>query len=136
MDEWIRLVEGFLDAVLTRDVAAARDRLHHRVHLRALQPGATLGHTGAASVATDRVRQLDCWDHVHVLHRRAWHIAGRVGLDLRLQLHHGAEQWEHEQRLYLDVDDELIRGIDLLSSGCHRITRAADLTSRPEGERP
>lgn len=136
MDERIRLTEGFLDDLLSRDVAAARDRLHPRVRLRALQSGTTVGHTGAAAVAGDRVRQLACWDDVHVLYRRVWHVAGRVGLDLRLHLFDGSERWEYEQRLYLDVDDGLIRGIDLLASGCRRPAASADPTSPAQGDRP
>jgi hypothetical protein len=134
MDEPIRMADGFLDDLLKLDVAAARDRLHPRVHLRAVEPGSTLGHVGAAAVVADRARQLACWDHIDVLHRRVWRIADRLGLDLRLHLHHGAERWECEQRLYLDLEDGLIHRIDLLSSGCHRLSHGTATTSPHRGE--
>ena len=136
MSEPIRKAEGFLDDVLKFDVAAACDRLQPRVHLRALQPGSTLGHTGAAAVAAGQVRQLACWDRIHVVHQRTWEVAGRLGLDLRLRLQQGTEQWECEQRLYLDVEDGLIHRIDVLSSGCHRIPCATNSIVRRQGERP
>jgi hypothetical protein len=136
MDEPARTVEGFLDDLLNFDVPALRNRLHRRVHLRALEPGATLGHSGAAAVAADRVRQLACWDDVRVLHRHSWQFAGRFGLDLRLQVCRGQDLWECEQRIYLDFDDGLIHRIDVLSSGCHRISRETDPTPHGQGERP
>jgi len=136
MEDPARTVEDFLDDLLNLDVPALRNRLHRRVHLRALEPGATVGHSGAAAVATDRVRQLACWDQVRVLHRQTWRFAGRLGLDLRLQVGQGSDLWECEQRIYLDIDDGLIHRIDVLSSGCHRIPRQSDPTSRGQGERP
>jgi hypothetical protein len=130
MNEPIQAAEAFINDLLNLDTPAARDRLHPRVHLRALQPGATVGHTGAAAVAADRVRQLACWDHIDVLDHYAWQFAGRLGIDLRLHLHRGLDRWECEQRLYLDVVDGLIHRIDLLSSGCHCTFGAPDQSIR------
>lgn len=118
-DDAVDPAEQFLDALLDADVAALRHRLHHRVHLRALEPGATVGCSGAAAVAADRVRYLASFDHLRVLHRHTWRFAGRSGLDLRLLVGRGADLWECEQRIYLDIDDGLVRRIDVLSSGCH-----------------
>jgi hypothetical protein len=121
MDEFVHVADGFLDDLLKLDTPALRDRLHPRVHLRALLPGTTLGHVGADAVAADQVRQLARWHEIQVLHRNTWQFASRLGLDLRLQVRHGQDQWQCEQRLYLDLDNELVHRIDVLSSGCHLI---------------
>jgi hypothetical protein len=133
MNEPIQAAEAFINDLLNLDTPAARDRLHPRVHLRALQPGATVGHTGATAVAADRVRQLACWDQIHILDHHAWKFAGRLGIDLRLHLHRGLDRWECEQRPYLDVVDGLIHRIDLLSSGSHPAFRPPDPTVHQQG---
>jgi hypothetical protein len=118
MSRPMQMAETFLDQLLAGDVAALRESLHPRVHLRDLQPGSTIARVGAWPVAAD-LAQLFGRAEVHVLDRGSWQFAGRLGLGYRLLLGSPPDRRECEQRMYLDVEDGLIRSIDVLSSGWH-----------------
>jgi hypothetical protein len=129
MSEPIQAAEGILNDLLKLDVSAARNRLHPRVHVRATTRGDNRTHQrcssrGRPSATTPVLGQEPRPTPPNLAIRGPSRHISTTAASPRL------EQWECEQRLYLDADVGLIHRIDLLSSGCHRISSAPVPTVR------
>jgi hypothetical protein len=139
MNGSMHMAKAFLDQLLACDLAATRDSLHARVHLRDLQFGSTLTRAGALPVAADWAQLFGGWTEVQVLDRYTWQFAGRLGLGYRLVLGNAQDRRGCEQRMYVDVEGGLIRSIDVLSSACPplspRAVRRSSCHPIDEGER-
>ena len=112
------VAKDFLNALTTRDFAAARSVLAEDLRLRMLLPGGPQSDVGADAA----VGRFSSWftdaDQFHVEASSAHEVAGRVAMIYRLRLHKPSGWYLIEQHLMLDVGgDGLVTAIDLLCSG-------------------
>jgi TusA-related sulfurtransferase len=114
---------AFLNALTTRDFAAARSVLADELPMRMLVPAGLMSDVGADAT----IGRISSWftdaDPLEVEASSAVVVAGRAAVTYRLRLHKPTGWYLIEQHLMLDVDaDGRIMAIDLLCSGFRSIT--------------
>ena len=114
--------EQFFRAFGKRDWQGVEALLHPKMRFRALVPGPENGGELRTSLdAAGAVRYLRSWfdeaDHFELIKSEAFPVGSRLHLSYRLRLHDN-DGWQIiEQRMYCDVKDSVIEGLDLLCSG-------------------
>jgi hypothetical protein len=114
--------EDFFQAFGKRDWQRLESFFHPKLRFRALVPGPEGG--GELRTTLDgagAIRYLRTWfgeaDHFELIKSEAYSIATRLHLSYRLRIH-DTDGWSTiEQRMYCDVKDSVIEGLDLLCSG-------------------
>ena len=115
-------IEQFFSAFGRRDWQTLEALLHPKLRFRALVPGPENGGELRTSLdAAGAVRYLRSWfdeaDHFELIKSEAYQIASRLHLSYRFRIH-DQDGWQIiEQRLYCDIKNGVIEGLDLLCSG-------------------
>lgn len=115
-------VEQFFRAFRNRDWRGVEALLHPKLRFRALVPGPENGGELRTSLdAAGAVRYLRSWfdeaDHFELIKSESFRVGSRLHLSYRLRLH-DKDGWQIiEQRMYCDVKDSVMEGLDLLCSG-------------------
>jgi hypothetical protein len=115
-------VEEFFHAFGWRDWEGVESLLHPKLRFRALVPGPENGgELRTALDAAGAVRYLRSWfdgaDNFELIKSESFLVGSRLYLSYRLRLH-DEDGWQIiEQRMYCDVNDSVIEGLDLLCSG-------------------
>jgi hypothetical protein len=115
-------VEQFFHAFGKRDWQGVESLLHPKLRFRALVPDPENWRELRTSLdAAGAVRYWRSWfdeaDRFELIKSEAFPVGSRLHLSYRLRLHY-EDGWQIiEQRMYCDVKDSVIEGLDLLCSG-------------------
>jgi TusA-related sulfurtransferase len=123
---------AFLEALTTREYAAARALLADDVRFRMLVPSGLKTESGADATIARFIGWFGDADSFDVEASSSGEVEGRAAITYRFRLH-DADGWQViEQHLMVDVgEDARIAAIDLLCSGFRSIA-----ISEPEGVHP
>src|SRR5256714_15038948 len=113
---------AFLDALTTREYAAARALLADDVRFRMLVPSGVMRESDAEATIGRFIGWFGDADPIEVVASSSGEVEGRAAITYRFRLH-DADGWQViEQHLMLDVGaDGRIAAIDLLCSGFRSI---------------